>query len=111
MEKFKELQDLVKKKGFGTSQFTNVNGDAVFLSRGIKEVFLENETEEQKIIEVIGRFQKQDYGSSEEFGKSPRPGHEYGRYNIAPFNDTDVDTGVWVHRTDDAIKVFFMFEK
>ena len=111
MEKFKELQDLVKKKGFGTSQFTNVNGDAVFLSRGIREVFLENETEEQKIIEAIGRFQKKDYGNSQEYGKSPRPGHEYGRYDISPFNDEDADTGVWVHRTDDAIKVFFMFEK
>ena len=111
MEKFKDLQELVKKKGYGTSEFTNVNGETVYLSRGVKEVFLENEAEEQKIIEVVGRFQKKDYGNAADFGKEPRVGHEYGRYEISPFKDEDEDTAVWVHRAEDVIKVYFKFER
>lgn len=111
MSNFKDLQELVKKKGYGSSQFTNVNGDPVFLSRGIKEVFMENETEEQKIIDVITRFQKKDYGNAVEYGKNPRPGHEYGRYEITAFDECEDDTAVWVHRAEDAVKVYFKFEK
>lgn len=111
MEDFKELMDYVKKKGFGSSEFNSVNGDMVYLSQGIKKVFLENETEEQKIIEAVGRFQKKDFGNAAEHGKEPRVGHEYGRYEITNFADCDEDTAVWVHRVENAIKVFFKFER
>lgn len=113
MNNFKELIDYVKKKGFGSSEFTSVNGEMVYLSRGIKAIFLENEEEEQKIINVISRFQKKDYGNATEHGKDERAGHEYGRYEICEFADADEheDTAVWVHRVEDAIKVFFKFER
>ena len=111
MAKFSELQELVKKKGYGSSLFENINGEPVYLSRGIKEVFLDNETEQQKIFSVVTRFQKKDYGNASEHGKENRPGHEYGRYEITDFEDNDADTAVWVHRAEDAIKVYFKFEK
>jgi hypothetical protein len=38
MEKFNELKDVVKNKGYGSSFFMNVNGVPVYLSCGIKEV-------------------------------------------------------------------------
>ncbi len=114
MDRFKELQELVKKKGVKSSQYTNVNGDEVYLSRGIKEVFLVDFVEEQKIVNAVSRFQKKDYGNAAEYGKESRPGHEYGRYEITDFEDaeeTEEDTAVWVHRVENAIKVYFKFER
>ncbi len=113
MDTFKELQDFVKKKGPKSSQYTNVNGEEVYLSRGIKEVFMVDFVEEQKIVNAVGRFQKKDYGNAADYGKEPRAGHEYGRYEIASFDDEEDydDTAVWVHRVEDAIKVYFKFER
>ena len=111
MGTFVELKETVKQKGYGSAQFTNINGHAIYLSRGIREVFLKDETEEQKIIEVVERFLKKDYGDAEMHGKNPRPGHEYGRYAIAEFEDAEEDTAVWVHHTEEAIIVYFKFER
>lgn len=111
MNEFKDLIDYVKKKGYGSSEFTNVNGELVYLSQGIKKIFLENEEQEQKLINVISRFQKKDYGNAAEYGKESRPGHEYGRYEITDFADCDEDTAVWIHKVENAIKVFFKFER
>ncbi len=111
MTDFKELMDYVKEKGYGSSEFTSVNGDMVYLSRGIKAIFLENEVEEQKIIEAVERFQKSDFGNAAEHGKASRPGHEYGRYEITNFADSEEDSAVWIHRVEGAIKVFFKFER
>lgn len=111
MEKFNELKDVVKNKGYGSSFFMNVNGVPVYLSCGIKEVFLDNQDDEQKIIDAVGRFQKNDYGNAVDYGKSPRPGHEYGRYEISPYQDDSDDTAVWMHRTEEAMLVYFKFER
>ena len=114
MEKFEALKELVKKKGFGSAQYTNVNGEMVYLSRGVREVFLTGEDREQKVIQAIGCFQMGDFGTAAAYGKGARPGHEYGRYELAEFEaaeDSAEDTGVWIHRTEDAIKVYFKFER
>ena len=111
MASFSDLKELVKKKGYGSAQFNNINGDTVYLSRGIRETFLINEDEEQKIINAVIGFQRGDRGNAAEYGKESRPGHEYGRYEIADFEDCDEDTAVWIHRTAEAIKVYFRFER
>lgn len=40
MKDFQELKDAVKKKGFGTALYGNINGEPVYLSRGIREEFM-----------------------------------------------------------------------
>lgn len=112
MEKFKDLQELVKKKGFGSTEYNHINGDPVYLSRGIREVFLGDKKTENLLMGAVSRFQKQDYGNAAEYGKNPRKGHEYGRYEISPLTaDVDEDNGVWLHRAEDSIMVYFAFER
>lgn len=111
MEKWKELQEIVKKKGYGSSQYNNINGETVYLSRGIKETFLVDEDTARVIIDIVSRFQNKDYGTAAEYGKESRPGHEYGRYACTPYEAEGEDTAAWVHRTEDAIKVYFKFER
>jgi hypothetical protein len=111
MTDFQALKDLVKKKGFGTALYGNVNGEAVYLSRGIREVFL-GDGDTQSVIDAVARFQAGDYGDAAEHGKTGKPGHEYGRYVIGSFeNHNDEDTGVWVHTAEDAVIVYFRFER
>ncbi len=43
MKDFKELQELVGRRGFGTALYGNINGDPVYLSRGIREFFLDGD--------------------------------------------------------------------
>ena len=111
MANFAEFKKLVKKKGYGSFQFNNINGEPVYLSKGIREYFLDDADHSQKIYDVVGCFQKGDFGSAVLCGKEERAGHEYGRYEIAQFDDTEDDTAVWVHRTEHAIKVYFKFER
>jgi hypothetical protein len=107
-----ELKETVKKKGFGTSQYDNVDGDNVYLSSGVRTVFLDGDGRMSDIIDIIRRFQKKDYGSAAEHGKTERAGHEYGRYDIRGIEaDGDGDCGVWIHRADDALIVYFAFER
>ncbi|MEE1228140.1 MAG: hypothetical protein U0K57_04150 [Lachnospiraceae bacterium] len=107
-----DLKALVKEKGYGTALYGNVNGEPVYLSRGIREVFFVDDNI-SRIINVVGRFEKGDYGTAAEFGKVPSPGHEYGRY--AEISDLTVDThddpAVWIHKDGDAIIVYFKFER
>lgn len=110
MKTFQELKDIVKKKGYGTALYGNVNGDAVYLSRGIREEFMGDE-DMQPVIEAVEKFQSADYGTASEFGKTSSRGHEYGRYAISVLQDENEDTGVWIHRAEDAILVYFKFER
>lgn len=110
MKTFQELKDTVKKKGYGTALYGNVNGDAVYLSRGIREEFMGDE-DMQPIIEAVEKFQNADYGTALAHGKKSFPGHEYGRYEISVLTDAEEDTGVWIHRAEDAILVYFKFER
>ena len=91
MKDFKELQELVGRRGFGTALYGNINGDPVYLSRGIREFFLDGDNI-QKIIAARG--------------------HEYGCYDICglPAQDGE-DNTVWIHRDDDAVIVYFRFER
>lgn len=109
---FQELKDLVKKKGFGTAMYGNVNGEPVYLSRGVREAFLNDEEEIQPIINTVIAFQGGDYGSAAENGKTPTEGHEYGRYDLGVFTEeTEEDTAVWIHRDGSAVIVYFRFER
>ncbi|MEE8885691.1 MAG: hypothetical protein SOI56_03860 [Eubacteriales bacterium] len=109
---FKELQELVKKKGFGTALYGNVNGEPVYLSRGVREIFLgDDEDAVQNVINAVIAFQGGDYGSAEEKGKKSTPGHEYGRYQLDTFDETDEDTALWVHRDGKAVIVYYRFER
>ncbi len=110
MAKFEELKELVKKKGYGTALYNNVNGEPVYLSRGVREIFM-GDGDIQKIVEAVEAFQKGNFGNAAEYGKSQKPGHEYGRYEITDFELSDEDTAVWVHKAEDAIIVYFKFER
>lgn len=111
MENFRELKDLVKKRGYGTAYYSNVNGEPVYLSRGVRELFFEEEGI-RKIIEAVGDFQNGIYGNAEALGRQETKGHEYGHYEICALAGEDgEDTGVWVHRDDAAVIVYFGFER
>lgn len=111
MKDFKELQELVGRRGFGTALYGNINGDPVYLSRGIREFFLDGDNI-QKIITAVDGFQKGAFGLAQSRGKQQVKGHEYGCYDICglPAQDGE-DNTVWVHRDDDAIIVYFRFER
>ena len=100
MKDFKELQELVGRRGFGTALYGNINGDPVYLSRGIREFFLDGDNI-QKIIAAVDGFQKGEFGLA-----------EYGCYDICglPAQDGE-DNTVWIHRDDDAVIVYFRFER
>jgi uncharacterized protein YheU (UPF0270 family) len=109
---FHELQEMVKKKGFGTAMYGNVNGEPVYLSRGVREMFLgDDEDAIQPIINTVIAFQGGDYGTAAENGKKPSEGHEYGRYDLDLFEEKDEDTAVWIHRDGKAVIVYFRFER
>lgn len=112
MKNFEELIAAVKKKGFGSSLYGNVNGEPVYLSRGIREVYFGGD-DIQKIIEVVNRFQNGDYGNAQETGVPEREGHEYGRYDITTIESADgKDTAVWVHRAEgSSALVYYKFER
>ncbi len=111
MESFEELKKVVSQKGFGSSLYGNVNGEPVYLSRGIREVFC-SETQIQSIIDVVRLFQEGNYGDAAELGKPGRAGHEYGHYAILTLAAKEgVDTGVWVHRAEQTLIVYFKFER
>ncbi|MBQ2576903.1 MAG: hypothetical protein II566_06500 [Lachnospiraceae bacterium] len=89
-----------------------MNGDSVYLSCGIRGEFLEGEDDFQKVIGAIRRFQKRDYGDASQHGKTSRPGHEYGRYNISSLTaSSSEDPAVWIHRAEDSLIVYFQFER
>ena len=112
MTELSELMDYVKKKGYSTVPYDNVTGDSVYLSCGIRGEFLNGEDNFQKIIDAIRRFQKKDYGDASEHGKTPRPGHEYGRYDITDLPaEEGEDTGVWIHKDGNSIIAFYYFER
>ncbi len=111
MKDFEELKATVKKKGFGTALYGNVNGEPVYLSRGIREEFMGDE-DLQKVIDAVASFQEGNYGDAADHGKVSRPGHEYGRYEISSLESVgDEDTAVWVHKAEDAVLVYFKFER
>lgn len=68
MKDFKELQELVGRRGFGTALYGNINGDPVYLSRGIREFFLDGDNI-QKIIAAVDGFQKGEFGLAQSRGK------------------------------------------
>lgn len=112
MVKFSEIRTIVKAKGTGSTFYGNINADPVYISRGVREVFFVNEEGVQKFIEAVGRFQSGDYGTAAEAGKTSRPGHEYGRYEVSGLEaDTDDDAALWVHRAGDSILTYFKFER
>ncbi len=108
MNTFKELQEYVKKKGFGTAYYGTINGRTVYLSRGIREVYF-NGDDFQIIIGDVLRFEKGDFGTADNQGKPE--GHEYGCYTGRFEAEGNEDTRVWVHRDGDSIIVYFKFER
>lgn len=108
---FKIMKEKARKKGRGTVEYGNINGQSVWLAPGIRDVFMEN-NEIQKVIDAVTRFENGDYGDAQSYGKSERQGHEYGRYELASFeNSGQEDTGVWVHHAENSIIVYFSFER
>ncbi len=111
MANFSELKKAVKKKGFGSSLYSHVNGEPVYLSRGIREAYC-TEDHIQTIIDLVGRFQKGDFGDARNHGKEERDGHEYGRYDLKDMEaDPGDDSAVWVHRAEHTVLVYFRFER
>jgi hypothetical protein len=111
MKDFNELKASVKNEGFGTAFYDHVNGDPVYLSRGVRDVFL-GEGDIQKVIASVDQFQKGNYGSAEDYGKTPKPGHEYGRYDITDLPaEEGEDTGVRIHKDGNSIIAFYYFER
>lgn len=111
MKDFNELKEIVKEKGYGTAYYGNVNGEPVYLSRGIRELYLGDE-DINEVIGAVQRFQNGDFGSAAQAGKKNRPGHEYGRYEICvlPASTAD-DNAVWIHRDGENTIVYFRFER
>ena len=66
----------------------------------------------QKIIAAVDGFQKGEFGLAQSRGKLEVRGHEYGCYDICglPAQDGE-DNTVWIHRDDDAVIVYFRFER
>lgn len=111
MKDFTELKELVNKRGFGTALYGTVNGEPVYLSRGIREYFFEGDNI-QKVIGAVSQFQDGDFGTAAEHGKASSKGHEYGRYEICALdNSAEEDHAVWIHRDGDAVIVYFRFER
>lgn len=111
MKHFDELKASVKEKGYGTALYDYVNGVPVYLSRGIREEFLDAD-HIQTIIELVQKFEGGEYGSASDHGKPQRPGHEYGRYAVTDYEASeDEDTAIWIHTAEDAIIVYFKFER
>ena len=52
---FEELKDFVRKKGFGTSQYDNIDGETVYLSCGVREIFLDSDHKSQ-LVDVVRAF-------------------------------------------------------
>lgn len=112
MTDFNTLKDTVKKKGFGTALYGNVNGAPVYLSRGVREAYLGDGTDIQPVISAVTEFENGNYGSAAEHGKAPSKGHEYGRYAVTEFeNSSDEDDALWIHKDGKAIIVYFAFER
>lgn len=109
MKDFQELKELVGKRGYGTALYGNVNGEPVYLSRGIREEFFDGD-QIQKIIAAVTQFENGDYGSAAEHGRRPVKGHEYGRYEICDL-PAEEDNAVWIHKDGDAVIVYFAFER
>ncbi|MGN0256468.1 MAG: hypothetical protein ACI4D6_10875 [Chordicoccus sp.] len=111
MKDFNELKELVRKKGFGTTYYGNINGDPVYLSKGVLTKFF-GDDDIQSVINAVGKFQDGDYGTAAEHGKTPKSGHEYGRYEIGGLEAADgEDCAVWIHKAEDALIVYFRFER
>ncbi len=114
MKDFNELKELVEKRGFGTALYGTVNGEAVYLSRGVREVFFEGDNI-QKVIGAVTDFENGNFGSAAENGKVPSVGHEYGRYEVNDLvpaaEGAEDDTAVWIHKDGDAVIVYFKFER
>lgn len=112
MNTFEALKESVRKRGYGTAFYGNVNGSPVYLSRGVREIFLGDDDSIQKVIDAVIKFENGDFGDAGEHGKSSSAGHEYGRYDIALFDgETGDDTGVWIHKDGQAVIVYFGFER
>lgn len=112
MADFETLEDKVKnKKSHGNVEYDNIHGEAVYLSCGIREAFMEGDRIDE-VLAAVRKFQKGDYGTAEENGKTEKEGHEYGRYDISGLtSETGEDTAVWIHRTQDSLIVYFKFER
>lgn len=112
MVKFSEIKTVVKAKGPKTTFYGNVNGEPVYISQGVREVFFVNEEGVQRLINAVGTFQSGDLGSAAEAGKASKPGHEYGRYDVSNLEaDTEDDAALWVHRAGDSVLAYFKFER
>ncbi|MGI6055619.1 MAG: hypothetical protein ACOYBD_01350 [Bilifractor sp.] len=112
MEKLSDLKEYIsrKKKGYGTAYYGTINGETIYLSAGIREVYFVG-SEFQKIIGYVTRFQKGDFGDAPARGRTGKPGHEYGCYPGNLESDSGEDTSVWIHRDAEAVIVYFAFER
>jgi len=106
-----ELKKLVEEKGYGTALYDNVNGEPVYLSRGVREIFFGN-GDMQDVITSVRKFQNGDFGDAAAHGKGGQTGHEYGRYQVGALAGEDnEDAGLWIHRDGEAIIVYYSFER
>ena len=105
--------DKIKRKGERVRfpKVTIVYGDPVYLSKGVLTKFF-GDDDIQSVITAVGKFQDGDYGTAAEHGKTSKPGHEYGRYEIGGLEAEDgEDCAVWIHKAEDALIVYFKFER
>ncbi|EEP28508.1 hypothetical protein [Shuttleworthella satelles] len=111
MSDFSELRESLRGRGAGMNEYGNINGESVYLSRGIRQIFL-GESCEQSLIQAVRCFENRDFGDAALHQKKQKEGHEYGRYDIAPLGrEKGEDSGVYMHKADDAILVYFAFER
>lgn len=112
MSEFSEMREKLKHMGTGMNEYGNVNGEPVYLSRGIREVFAGDNSSLQKVLDAVRCFQNGDYGDAALHQKKQNPGHEYGRYDITPLGrDGNEDSAVYIHKAENAILVYFAFER
>lgn len=111
MQDFEKLKQEVAKKGFGTTFYGTINGGMVYLSRGVLLHFF-GDDDIQTVIGAVTRFQNGDFGDAAAHGKPGKAGHEYGRYEVSGLISAEnEDTAIWVHRAEDALIVYFSFER
>ena len=109
----KSLEEIERKIGRsrGTAYYNTVNTDPLYLSRGIREAYLDGDSDIQEVINAVGRFQKGDFGTAEQAGKREEAGHEYGRYEGSVLSDSGHDACIWVHRDGDSLIAYFKCER
>ncbi|MGI6108126.1 MAG: hypothetical protein ACOX8B_09385 [Lachnospiraceae bacterium] len=110
MRTLEEIQTAIGRSR-GTVYYNTVNAEPLYLSKGIRTAYLEDDGDIQEVINAAMRFENGDYGTAEQAGKTEEAGHEYGRYEGSVVSSLGDDSCIWVHRDGNSVIAYFRFER